>query len=137
MADETLLNEPDEGQEPEPETGMVTLTEAKAYLRVYSSFEDTLIGGLLASACSLCMDVARLSPCEWKSISEYGPTNRKTLMIRQEEKSKGEILQMKEILRVGVLYALGYLFEHREEADHHDLVMTLRNLLFAVREGVF
>jgi hypothetical protein len=137
MADETLLNEPDEELEPEPETGMVTLTEAKAYLRVDSSFEDALIGGLLASACSLCMDVARLSPCEWKSISEYGPTNRKTLMIRQEEKSKGEILQMKEVLRVGVLYALGYLFEHREEADHHGLVMTLRNLLFAVREGVF
>ena len=137
MADETLLNEPDEELEPEPETGMVTLTEAKAYLRVDSSFEDALIGGLLASACSLCMDVARLSPCEWKGISEYGSTNRKTLMIRQEEKSKGEILHMKEILRVGVLYALGYLFEHREEADHHDLVMTLRNLLFAVREGVF
>jgi len=44
---------------------------------------------------------------------------------------------MEEIRRVGVLYALGYLFEHREEADHHALVMTLRNLLFAVREGVF
>ena len=116
---------------------MMTLEEAKAYLRVDSSYEDVLIGGLLASACSLCMDVARLSPCEWKGISEYGPTNRKTLVIRQEEKSKGEILQMKEILRVGVMYALGYLYEHREEADHHDLVMTLRNLLFAVREGVF
>lgn len=137
MADETLMNEPQEGQEPEQDTGMVTLSEAKTYLRVDSSFEDPLISALLSSACSLCMDVARLSPCEWKGISEYGPTNRKTLVIRQEEKSKGEILQMKEILRVGVMYALGYLYEHREEADHHDLVMTLRNLLFAVREGVF
>ena len=43
---------------------------------------------------------------------------------------------MKEILRVGVFYTLGYLYEHREEADHHDLVLTLRNLLFSVREGV-
>ncbi len=137
MADETLLNEPDEGQEPEPETGMVTLSEAKAYLRVDSSFEDTLIGSLLASACSLCMDVARISPGEWGEIVVYGPNNRKTLMIRQEEKSKSEILQMKEILRIGVLYTLGYLYEHREEADHHDLVLTLRNLLFSVREGVF
>ena len=143
MANETMLNEPAEGQETEnqgtesQETGMVTLTEAKAYLRVDSSYEDMLISSLLASACSLCMDVARLSPCEWKGISEYMSSNRKCLWIRDEHKSKGEILQMKEILRVGVLYALGYLYEHREEADHHDLVMTLRNLLFAVREGVF
>ena len=137
MADETLLNEPDEGQEPQLEPGMVTLSEAKAYLRVDSSFEDTLIGSLLASACSLCMDVARISPGEWGEIVVYGPNNRKTLMIRQEEKSKSEILQMKELLRIGVLYTLGYLYEHREEADHHDLVLTLRNLLFSVREGVF
>ena len=34
------------------------------------------------------------------------------------------------------LYALGYLFEHREEADHHALALTLRSLLFGIREGV-
>jgi hypothetical protein len=39
-------------------------------------------------------------------------------------------------MRVAILYALGYLFEHREEADHHTLVLTLRSILFAVREGV-
>lgn len=33
-------------------------------------------------------------------------------------------------------YALGYLFEHREDADHHDLTLTLRSLLFGIREGV-
>lgn len=33
-------------------------------------------------------------------------------------------------------YALGYLYEHREEADHHALTLTLRSVLFAVREGV-
>ncbi len=138
MADETvnegtMLEELPEEQE----TGMVTLSEAKAYLRVDSAFEDSLISALLASACSICMDVARLSPGEWGSIAAYTSNMRKTVMVRGEEKSKGEILQMKEILRVGVLYALGYLYEHREEADHHDLVMTLRNLLFSVREGVF
>ena len=44
---------------------------------------------------------------------------------------------MKELLRIGILYTLGYLYEHREEADHHDLDMTLKNLFFAIREGVF
>ena len=83
------------------------------------------------------MNVARLSAEEWAAVSEYTSDNRKNLIIRGEEKSKAELLQMKELLRIGVFYALGYLYEHREEADHHDLVMTLRNLLFAVREGVF
>ena len=122
--------------EPCEEQGMVTLSEAKAYLRVDSAFEDALITSLLASACSLCMDVGRLSPCEWKEIANYTSNNRKTLIIRSEEKCKCEILQMKELIRCAVLYALGYLYEHREEADHHDLVLMLRSLLSSVREGV-
>ena len=39
--------------------------------------------------------------------------------------------------RIAVLYAVGYLYEHREEADHEDLVQTLRSLLFGVRKEVF
>ena len=39
-------------------------------------------------------------------------------------------------MKVAILYALGYLFEHREDADHHDLTLTLRSLLFGIREGV-
>ena len=39
-------------------------------------------------------------------------------------------------MKVAVLYALAYLYEHREEADHHGLTLTLRSLLFSIREGV-
>ena len=115
----------------------LTLEEAKAYLGVDSDFEDDLIASIAASAEAICMDVARLSTDVWDEISAYKDTMRKKIIIREEEKDKHEILQMKELLRIGVLYALGYLNEHREEADHHDLVMTLRNLLFSIREGVF
>ena len=38
------------------------------------------------------------------------------------------------IVMVAVLYALAYLNEHREEADHHALTITLRNLLFGERD---
>jgi hypothetical protein len=38
---------------------------------------------------------------------------------------------------VAVLYALAYLNEHREEADHHALTITLRNLLFGERDPKF
>ena len=48
-----------------------------------------------------------------------------------------ELERILSVMKVAILYTVGYLFEHREEADHHDLVMTLRNLLFAIREGVF
>jgi len=116
---------------------LINIEEAKLYLRVDSPMENDLIGSLLLTAEKLTADVARLTASEWEELSEYTADNQNLLTIRQEVKSRDEALQMKELLRVGVLYALGYLYEHREEADHHDLVMTMRNLLFAVREGVF
>jgi len=138
MADENLTEDSAIEQDEDLNNGaFVTLSEAKAYLRVDSAYEDSLIASLLSSACMICMDVARLSTTEWKGIAEYTANMRKNLTIHTEEFSKAEILQMKEILRVAILYALGYLYEHREEADHHDLVLTLRNLLFSIREGVF
>ena len=138
MADENLTEDTVIELDEELNNGtFVTLSEAKAYLRVDSSYEDGLIASLLSSACMICMDVARLSTTEWKGIADYTANMRKNLTIHTEEFSKAEILQMKEVLRIAILYALGYLYEHREEADHHDLVLTLRNLLFSIREGVF
>ena len=48
-----------------------------------------------------------------------------------------ELEALRSTCRVAILYALGYLYEHRDEADHHQLMLTLRSILFAVREGVF
>ena len=101
---------------------LVTLEEAKEYLRVDSGDEDATIGILLATACRICVDVARLSDKEWNEINEGTDDSEKT--------------PVQETMKVAILYAVGYLFEHREEADHHALTLTLRSVLFAVREGV-
>lgn len=90
---------------------LVTLSEMKQYLRVDTSDEDAFIEGLINSAEAICRDVARLSDEEF--ITEALTT------------------------RIAVLYAVAYLYEHREEADHHALMLSLRSLLFGVREAKF
>ena len=39
--------------------------------------------------------------------------------------------------KIAVQYAAAYLYEHREDADHHQLVLDLRSLLFGVRNPGF
>ena len=118
-------------------TPVVSLDTAKSYLRVDSSDEDALIGILLKSAEQLVMDVARLSADEWKTIQKVTTDDDGNVITIHTSKLKpAEIIQMRELLRIAILYAVAYLFEHREEGDHHDLTITLRNLLFAIREGV-
>lgn len=81
-----------------------------------------MIGGLLSAAARLCVDVARLTETQWSVVDSD-----------QEDETLSPV---RETMRVAILYTLGYLYEHREDADHHDLTMTLRSLLFAIREGV-
>ena len=116
--------------------GLVSLEDAKAYLRVDSDYEDaTVITPLLQSAEAYCMEMARLSKSEWDAIVSGGYGD--SLEIRGEERDADDISGWKDVLRVSVLFALGYLYEHREEADHHAMALALRSLLYSVREGVF
>ena len=115
--------------------GFVSLDTAKGYLRVDSSDEDSLIGLLLTSAERLCADIARLTPEEVEELSKVETDDDGNVTaIRTDAFSIAEVLQIREVMRIAVLYALGYLFEHREDADHHGLNLTLRSILFAVRE---
>lgn len=90
---------------------LVTLTEAKNYLRVDSSDDDEFIQTLILTAERLVTDVSRLS-------TDY-------LVVQGD------------VVKIAELYAIAYLYEHREEADHKELILTLRNLLFGVRREVF
>ena len=87
---------------------MVTLEEAKAYLRVDGSEEDELITRLIASAERLCLDT-----------------------LRKEEPEETAAFKM------AVLFSVAYLYEHREDADYHSLLLTLRSLLFGERKEAF
>ena len=119
------------------QTPVVSLVMAKTYLRVDSSDEDALIGILLNSAEQLVMDVARLRPSDWTNIQKVKTDDDGNVISIHTTKLKpAEIIQMRELLRIAILYTVGYLYEHREEGDHHDLTLTLRSLLFAIREGV-
>jgi uncharacterized phage protein (predicted DNA packaging) len=89
-------------------TGLVTLEEAKAYLRVDGNEEDDIIARLIASAERLCLDT-----------------------IRKEEPEE------KAAFKMAVLFAVAYLYEHREDADYHNLLLTLRALLFGERRDAF
>ena len=103
---------------------LITLAEAKEYLRVDTDADDALIGSLLLSAGRLCADVARLNDEEWAAVDADATAD-----------DSAAVISLRASLRVAMYFTLAYLYEHREEADHHALLLTLRSLLFSVREG--
>ena len=89
---------------------MITLKEAKNYLRVDYEEDDKLIQNLLSTSKQLVMDVGRMS---------------------EEDFSVNE-----DTVRTAMLFALGVLYENRSNPDYHKLTLNLRSILFAQREGV-
>lgn len=89
----------------------ITVDEVKQYLRVDYSEDDSLIEGMIAAAKKQCMDILRTDDEEEFEAAANG--------------------------KLAVLFTVAYLYEHREEADHHALNLTLRALLFGSREVSF
>lgn len=90
---------------------IVTLEEMKNYLRVDFDDDDELLKTFISAVESICMDVAR---CDDISLSA-------------KEKNS----------QIAVMYAVAYLYETREQADYHQLMLSLRSLLFGVRKEMF
>ncbi|MCR0611694.1 head-tail connector protein [[Clostridium] innocuum] len=90
---------------------IVSLDEMKQYLRVDFPDDDSLIEYLMSSAEKICMDIMRTDDDN---------------MLTTEPNAK-----------TAVLYTVAYLYEHREDADHHALMITLRALLFGSRREGF
>ena len=89
---------------------IVNLDEMKGYLRVDFDDDDALIESFITTGQNLCADIARLSVDELGAI----PSSK-----------------------IAVMYAVAYLYEHREDADHHQLTISLLSLLEGVRRSVF
>lgn len=89
---------------------ILSLDEMKGYLRVDFNDDDALIESFIVTGENLCADIARLSVAE---------------------------LAMMPTSKIAVMYAVAYLYEHREDADHHQLSISLRSLLEGVRRSVF
>ena len=90
---------------------LVTLEETKQYLRIDGDYDDELITGFMATANDLCLAI-----------------------LRQEE---SELDKDNPRLRTAVFYAVTYLYEHRDEADHRGLALTLRDFLTGLRREGF
>lgn len=90
---------------------MITLEEMKGYLRVDYGDDDRLITDLIETAKGICLDILRTTD--------------------------EDAVKKMPAVKTAMLYAVSYLYEHREEADHHALMITLRSLLFSEREGSF
>ena len=90
---------------------IVSVKEMKNYLRVDFDDDDVLLSDLIEQGQQICMDVARIT-----------------------DEDEFEDLQG---TKIAVQYAAAYLYEYREKADHHQLVMDLRSLLFGVRKPGF
>lgn len=89
---------------------IVSLNEMKQYLRVDFQDDDEFLENALRSAETLCVDVARLS---------------------------AEDFAKEPMAKIAIMYAVAYWYEHREDADHHDLTLSLRSLLFGIRKEGF
>ena len=89
---------------------IVALDEMKGYLRLDFDDDDELIQHFIIAGENLCADIARISVEELSEI----PSSK-----------------------IAVMYAVAYLYEHREDADHHALTISLRSLLFGSRREVF
>ncbi len=90
---------------------IVTVEEMKNYLRVDFEDDDSLIENLIRAAKKQCMDILRTDDEADLTAAQNG--------------------------KIAVMFTVAYLYEHREEADHHAMDLTLRALLFGSRKEGF
>lgn len=87
---------------------LVTLDEAKLYLKVDGDTDDSLITSCINSAEELCQDILRFPLTEFAEVPET--------------------------VKQAALYAIGNLYEQRETVDMQSMIDLMKRLLFAYRK---
>lgn len=90
---------------------VITLAEAKTYLRVDGSTEDELITRMISSSVTTVENVLR------QPISSFNP--------------------LPDDIRTAILYTVAYLYEYRETADFDAMLKFLRAILAPYRKEAF
>lgn len=87
---------------------IVTLEEAKLFLRVDGDEEDDLITKLLLTSQDLCEGVLRYSLSEFEEVPE--------------------------IVRESILYSAANMYENRDNFNSKEIIETISRLLFGYRK---
>lgn len=90
---------------------VVSLEEAKLFLRVENEVEDSLITQLIQSSQQTVENTLR------HSLTEYDEVPADIIMA--------------------ILYGVAYLYENREIADFKSMIQLMRAILFPYRNEVF
>ena len=90
---------------------MIELDEMKGYLRVDHDDDDALISQMISASEKQCLDILRTDDEQALTEAPNG--------------------------KLAVMFMTAYLYEHREDADHNALNLTLRALLFGDRKAGF
>lgn len=90
---------------------LITLEEAKQQIRTDYPDDDGLITDLMEAAEELVKAAGRFTD---ETLAENAA-----------------------VAKEAEYYAVAYLYEHREDADMHGLILTLRSLLFGERKAAF
>lgn len=92
---------------------MVSLDECKNYLKVETDDDDSLIEILMDASIRIVKDMLRVE--DFKDF-------------KKKEKQQ---------IKAGIFYTLRFLYNERGNADHKDLMLTLRALLSNLRRPEF
>ena len=87
---------------------IVTVDEMKNYLRIDFEDDDSLLENFITAGVKQCMDILRTDDENDLADCPNG--------------------------KIAVMFTVAYLYEHREEADHQALDLTLRALPFGRRK---
>ena len=91
---------------------IVSLKEVKNYLRIDFDDDNKLLYQLIDTAQKLCMEIVRTDDIA---------------VLNADKKT----------YKTAVLYAVAYLYENREKANHNEMKLTLRALLANYRPEDF